>query len=640
MSENTDALGVITKGSLEKGIEMKLHPGVSVETLKAGTFVVIRGENHDFFSMIVDVTLDASNDDILLHPPDASETLLLRVLQQTSIFTTVKLKPMLMLPRRDSQNGEHAIIGEAQILGRNEREQALSKTSDSRLENDSFAGNRVLDIGQNGANGKPNGVSSNGHSANGAPNGVGLNGVSSGISQNGASSKNSRDEHLPVKTVPSHFSRVFKADENDVARIFGKEDLRNSDWFNVGTPLDMSSPVCLDLPRFVERSNGIFGKSGTGKTFLTRTVLCGLIHHRPEVVNLVFDAHNEYGWEARSEGGAPVKGLCQIFGKNRVKIYSLDPQSSRTRGVGHVEEVRISLDQIQPDDLLSMQNELNLADAAAESAHLVRNKFGKKWLEKLLNVGEDDESSAGTEALTLAQQVGGNEQSVAALQRKLQANLKRHNQLLPFLTEKPQGRDILETMLHDIESGVNIVLEFGGQQSTLIYLLVANVLTRRLHAHYVEQYEKWVGRGMRAHDEPKKLMITIEEAHKFLNPQAARQTIFGTIAREMRKYWVTLLVVDQRPSGIDDEILSQIGTRITAQLNDEADISAVLTGVSGASGLKSVLAQLDSKQQALVLGHSVPMPVIIQTRTYGEEMWKTFGFGTSSEDKMKAADVL
>lgn len=635
MTSIADALGVITKGSLEKGIEMKLHPGVSVEELKAGTFVVIRGENHDFFSMITDVTLDASNDDILLHPPEASETLLLKVLQQTSIFTTVKLKPMLMLPRRD-----HEIVGEAQIAGRNEHEQSLShSTPDSRLQNDSFATNRVLDVGTNGANGngasgngKLNGVSSNGHSANGVS--------SNGSAANGASSKTSRDEHLPVKTVPSHFSRVYKASEEDVARIFGKEQTKNSDWFNVGSPLDMTSPVCLDLPRFVERSNGIFGKSGTGKTFLTRTVLCGLIHHRPEVVNLIFDAHNEYGWEARSEGGAPVKGLCQIFGKNRVKIYSLDPQSSRTRGVGHVEEVRISLDQIQPDDLLSMQNELNLADAAAESAHLVRNKFGKKWLEKLLNVGEDDESSTGNEALTLAQQVGGNEQSVAALQRKLQANLKRHNQLLPFLTEKPQGRDILETMLHDIEGGVNIVLEFGGQQSTLVYLLVANVLTRRLHAHYVEQYEKWVGRGMRAHDEPKKLMITIEEAHKFLNPQAARQTIFGTIAREMRKYWVTLLVVDQRPSGIDDEILSQIGTRITAQLNDEADINAVLTGVHGASGLKGVLAQLDSKQQALVMGHSVPMPVMIQTRIYGEEMWKTFGFGASSEDKMKAADLL
>ena len=101
----------------------------------------------------------------------------------------------------------------------------------------------------------------------------------------------------------------------------------------------------------------------------------------------------------------------------------------------------------------------------------------------------------------------------------------------------------------------------------------------------------------------------------------------ATRAARGLSFGVTLLVVDQRPSGIDDEVLSQIGTRISAQLNDEADIAAVLTGMSGATGLKGILAQLDSKQQALVMGHSVPMPVMIETRTYDETMWKTFGYG-------------
>ena len=75
-------------------------------------------------------------------------------------------------------------------------------------------------------------------------------------------------------------------------------------------------------------------------------------------------------------------------------------------------------------------------------------------------------------------------------------------------------------------------------------------------------------------------MITIEEAHKFLNPELAGQTIFGTIAREMRKYNVTLLVIDQRPSGIDDEVMSQIGTKITCLLDNDRDIDSVLAGVS------------------------------------------------------------
>ena len=48
-------------------------------------------------------------------------------------------------------------------------------------------------------------------------------------------------------------------------------------YFNIGCPLDMETPVCLILEKLTERSNGIFGKTGTGKTFLTRLVLAGLI---------------------------------------------------------------------------------------------------------------------------------------------------------------------------------------------------------------------------------------------------------------------------------------------------------------------------------------------------------------------------
>ena len=84
-------------------------------------------------------------------------------------------------------------------------------------------------------------------------------------------------------------------------------------------------------------------------------------------------------------------------------------------------------------------------------------------------------------------------------------------------------------------------------------------------------------------------------------------------------------MVDQRPSGIDGEVLSQLGTKITALLNDEKDIAAVFTGVSGTDALRGVLASLDSKQQALVLGHAVPMPVVIRTREYGEEFYRAMG---------------
>ena len=94
----------------------------------------------------------------------------------------------------------------------------------------------------------------------------------------------------------------------------------------------------------------------------------------------------------------------------------------------------------------------------------------------------------------------------------------------------------------------------------------------------------------------------------------------------MRKYNVTLFIVDQRPSGIDPEVMSQIGTRVTMLLDDENDIKAVLSGVSGAGSLKEVLARLDTKEQALILGHAVPMPVVVQTRRYDMDFYRSMGF--------------
>ena len=161
-----------------------------------------------------------------------------------------------------------------------------------------------------------------------------------------------------------------------------------------------------------------------------------------------------------------------------------------------------------------------------------------------------------------------------------------------------------------------MVLEFGQYgRNTAAYVLVSNLLTRRIHETWVRRKELADGgQG----DEPRPLVIFIEEAHKFLTPEVASQTIFGAIARELRKYNVTLMIVDQRPSGIDSEVMSQLGTRLSCALNDDRDMNAVLMGARDAGQLRGVLARLDSKQQALVFGHAVPMPVVVRPRDYDE----------------------
>ncbi|MGD8822158.1 MAG: DUF87 domain-containing protein, partial [Anaerolineales bacterium] len=132
----------------------------------------------------------------------------------------------------------------------------------------------------------------------------------------------------PVKTIPSHFSNVFEATQADVERVFGPEDARH---FFVGTPLDMEGvQVNLDLARFVERSSGIFGKSGTGKSFITRTLLAGIIRSNLASA-LIFDMHNDYGWAVKDEAGREYKGLRQLFQDGQVSVVTLDEPTSRAR---------------------------------------------------------------------------------------------------------------------------------------------------------------------------------------------------------------------------------------------------------------------------------------------------------------------
>jgi DNA helicase HerA-like ATPase len=155
-------------------------------------------------------------------------------------------------------------------------------------------------------------------------------------------------------------------------------------------PLIWTVPVCLDLDRFVERSNGIFGKSGTGKSFLTRLLLAGTIQ-QGAAVNLIFDMHSEYGWEAVSEAKqfSTVKGLRQLF-PNQVQIFTLDPEATQRRGVRDAQELFISFDQIDVEDLTLVRGELNLSEASLENAIILRNEFGKSWINRLLTMTNEE----------------------------------------------------------------------------------------------------------------------------------------------------------------------------------------------------------------------------------------------------------
>ena len=160
------------------------------------------------------------------------------------------------------------------------------------------------------------------------------------------------DGPQPAKTVPPHFSAVGTATDDDIRIVFGEED---ENHFYIGNPLDMETRLCLNIEELVKRSNGVFGKSGTGKTFLTRLLLLGILQNGT-ASNLVFDMHGEYGWKGTSESdNREVKGLKQLF-PSKVAVFSLDEESSRRRGLSPDYIVRIGYEEIEPEDVQMLRD--------------------------------------------------------------------------------------------------------------------------------------------------------------------------------------------------------------------------------------------------------------------------------------------
>ena len=423
---------------------------------------------------------------------------------------------------------------------------------------------------------------------------------------------------LPVKTIPAHHTPVRLAAPGDIAEIFGKPE--ESGNFPIGYTREQGHSVCLNLDKFVQRSSGVFGATGTGKSFLTRLVLAGLIHFNRASV-LIFDMHNEYGFDdTASDTGERVTGLKAKF-PSRVRVVGLG-QGAQIRGQTPDFNLEIAMRDIQPEDIDLLTRELNLKETTPTTLEALVNSFGReRWFsafrEMVNGALVEDENGKKVPApgsvAFWANDAGVNVMAAEGLHSKLGRVFR-----LTYVVETPASDSISE-IIKALEAGQHVILSFGKHESDLDYLLVSNLLTRRIRQAWEKRTNDFRASGQA---EPRPLLIVLEEAHKLLNREMAAQTTFSTIARELRKYYVTLLIIDQRPSQIYDEVMSQLGTRISGWLGDEDDIRAVLSGLSGREALRGMLARLQPKEEVLLLGWGVPMPLPVRSRRYDDQFWK------------------
>jgi uncharacterized protein len=423
---------------------------------------------------------------------------------------------------------------------------------------------------------------------------------------------------LPVKTIPPHHAPVRLAGPGDVAEIFGKSEEQGN--FVIGYTREQGHPICLNLDRFIQRSSGVFGATGTGKSFLTRIVLAGLMHYNRASV-LVFDMHNEYGHDdVASDTGQNVVGLKTKF-PARVRVVGLG-QGAQIRGKMPDFNLEVAMQDIQPEDIELLTRELNLRETTPTTLEALVSGYGRQnWFSEfrgmrngaLIETDDGKKVPAADSVAAWAQSAGVNIAAAEGLHSKLSRVFH-----LQYVVQRP-ATDSVGEIIRLLEAGQHVVMSFGSHETDLDYLLVSNLLTRRIRDAWEKRTNEYRSHGTQ---EPRPLVIVVEEAHKLLNREMASQTTFSTIARELRKYYVTLLIIDQRPSQIYDEVMSQLGTRISGWLGDDEDIRAVLSGLAGRETLRGMLSRLQPKEEVLLLGWGVPMPLPVSSRRYDETFWQ------------------
>jgi hypothetical protein len=288
--------------------------------------------------------------------------------------------------------------------------------------------------------------------------------------------------------------------------------------------------------------------------------------------------HNEYGLYSATDNS---KGLKFYF-QEKVEWFTLDPKKNKNATPFFIDPASIA-----PEDLIIAISDLSqrMQDAIWE----INRKRGRN---DLLSAIEEAEAGDMIPESTLH-----------GLQARV-ARLERMEFVKP--TPKTMKEDPFNTLLRRVRESKSIVLDFGKYgKNSMVYLFVANVIARRLHDLYTDEKD----------EELPRLVVFLEEAHKFLDPKVAELTIFSVLAREMRKFNLIVSLIDQRPSRIDDEIMSQLGNRIVLSLKESKDLDHALSGVPKSDIWRNIVQTIPART-ALIVGDAIRVPTVVEVMDY------------------------
>jgi hypothetical protein len=393
-----------------------------------------------------------------------------------------------------------------------------------------------------------------------------------------------------VTRYPIPGSEVFPVTTDDLRSVFAASNEPNIEIGTVYPTNDIRGALYVDP--MLGKHFAVLGSTGTGKSTSVALILHRISQLSPEGHIVMIDPHGEYS--------AAFKGCGEIFNVDNLQLpywlmnfeehcevllttHGSERQrdgdilakcllAARTKGKDLSQLGKVTVDSPIPyllTDLMTIiTNEMGKLDRAGETAPFQRLKT------KLEELRADPRYTFMFSGMLVSDSMGS---FLARLFR-----LPSH------------GRPIS-------------IVDVSGVPSEITSVVVS-VLARM-----VFDYAIWSRT-----EAQRPLLLVCEEAHRYVpkdenaeNGQAVRK-ILERIAKEGRKYGVSLGLITQRPSDLAEGVLSQCGTIIAMRLNNDRDQACVRAAMpEGARGFLDAIPALRNRE-CIVCGEGVAIPIRVR----------------------------
>ena len=389
-----------------------------------------------------------------------------------------------------------------------------------------------------------------------------------------------------ITGYPIPGSRAYPVTGPDLKQMFAADERPHIEIGTVYPTKDVRAALYIDA--FLGKHFALLGSTGTGKSTSAALIMHRICDQSPEGHIVMIDPHGEYSAAFKGHGELfNVDNLampywlmnfeehCEVFitssGADRQRDTDILAKCLlQARGKNRAAEglSKLTVDSPIPytlSDLTSaITHEMGLLNKATDTAPYMRLKG------KIDELKSDPRYQFMFSGMLVADSMGGFISKIFRLPAK--------------------GKPIS-------------IIDVSGVPSDIVSVVVA-VLSR-----LVFDYAIWSRSEVQ-----RPVLLVCEEAHRYVpsdktsSGQAVRK-ILERIAKEGRKYGVSLGLITQRPSDLAEGVLSQCGTIVAMRLNNDRDQAFVKNAMpEGSRGFLDVIPALRNRE-CIVCGEGVSIPI-------------------------------